>query len=66
LTPHEIQFVTVEDDVNEITTEAQARAFEVGVPCARVVRLPYASHYILASHETEVLREMNSFISTLP
>jgi non-heme chloroperoxidase len=51
---------------NEVTTEAQAKAFESGVPSARVLRLPNASHYIFASHEADVLREMNAFIEGLP
>jgi len=46
--------------------EAQARAFEKGVPSARVVRLPHASHYVYRSNEADVLREINSFIVGLP
>jgi non-heme chloroperoxidase len=47
-------------------TEAQAKAFESGLPSARVIRLPGADHYIFISNETEVFREMNSFLATLP
>jgi non-heme chloroperoxidase len=47
-------------------TEAQARAFEAGVPSARVVRLPHARHEVFSSNEEDVLREMNAFIGTLP
>ena len=46
--------------------EAQARAFEKGVPSARVVRLPHASHYVYRSNEADVVREINSFIVGLP
>ena len=49
-----------------VATDAQAKAFEKGIPSARVVRLPYADHYVFRSNEAEVLREMNSFIATLP
>jgi pimeloyl-ACP methyl ester carboxylesterase len=49
-----------------IGTEAQAKAFEAGVPSARVVRLPHARHEVFLSNEEDVLREMNAFISTLP
>ncbi len=49
-----------------IGTEAQARAFEAGVPSARVVRLPHARHEVFSSNEKEVLREMNDFIAKLP
>jgi pimeloyl-ACP methyl ester carboxylesterase len=54
------------EERNKVTTEAQATAFERGVPHARVVRLPNASHYVFLSHEAEVLREMNTFITSLP
>jgi non-heme chloroperoxidase len=49
-----------------VTTEAQAKAFEAGVPSARVVRLPHARHEVFSSNEEEVLREMNAFIGSLP
>jgi pimeloyl-ACP methyl ester carboxylesterase len=47
-------------------TTAHANAFEAGVPKARVVRLPNASHFIFLSNEADVLREMNAFLATLP
>lgn len=47
------------------TTGAQAKAFELGVPSARVVRLPNADHYVFLSNEADVLREMNAFMSGL-
>ena len=46
--------------------EAQAIAFEKGVPGARVVRFPRAPHYVFLSDEAAVLREINAFIATLP
>ena len=49
-----------------IGTEAQAAAFEAGVPSARVVRLPHARHEVYTSNEEDVLREMNAFIERLP
>ncbi len=48
------------------STEAQAKAFESGVPSARVVRLPHANHYVFLSNEADVLREMNAFLASLP
>jgi len=48
----------------DAATERQARAFEGGVPTARVVRLPGA-HYIFLSNERDVLREMRTFLSGL-
>jgi pimeloyl-ACP methyl ester carboxylesterase len=51
---------------DEVTTGAQAKAFESGVPTARVVRLPHANHYVFLSNEADVLREMNAFMATLP
>ncbi|MGO8732778.1 MAG: alpha/beta fold hydrolase [Terriglobia bacterium] len=49
-----------------VTTGAQADAFEKGVPSARVIRLPHASHYVFLSNEADVLREMNAFLASLP
>ena len=49
-----------------VTTEAQAKAFEAGVPSARVVRLPRARHEVFSSNEEDVLREMKAFIGSLP
>ena len=46
--------------------EAQANAFEKGVPGARVLRFPKAPHYLFLSDEAAVLREINAFIATLP
>ena len=41
----------------------QVKAFEQGLPSARVVRLPGAEHYVFRSNEADVLREMNSFLA---
>jgi hypothetical protein len=46
-------------------TENQAKAFETQVPNAHVVRLPNADHYVFRSNESDVLREMNAFITGL-
>jgi pimeloyl-ACP methyl ester carboxylesterase len=46
--------------------EAQAKAFENGIPSARVVRFPNASHYVFLSREADVLREINTFLRNLP
>src|SRR6516162_5714643 len=51
---------------DEATTGEQAKAFESGVPSARVVRLPHANHYVFFSNEADVLREMNAFLGSLP
>jgi pimeloyl-ACP methyl ester carboxylesterase len=48
-----------------VTLEAQAGAFEAGVPSARVVRLPHARHEVFSSNEEDVVREMNAFIGSL-
>jgi pimeloyl-ACP methyl ester carboxylesterase len=49
-----------------VTSEAQARAFEAGVPSARVVRLPHARHEVFSSNEEDVIREMKAFMGSLP
>lgn len=48
-----------------VETGALVDAFEKGVPAARVVRLPYADHYVFFSNEKDVLREMRAFLQTL-
>ena len=50
---------------NAAINEAQAMAFETGVPSARVVRLPHANHYVFLSNEADVLREMRAFLTSL-
>ncbi len=47
--------------------EAQAHcdAFQKGVPSARVVPLSDGTHYIFATNEADVLREINQFIAGL-
>jgi pimeloyl-ACP methyl ester carboxylesterase len=46
--------------------EMQIAAFERQVPSAHVVRIPHATHYIFRSNEADMLREMNTFIASLP
>jgi pimeloyl-ACP methyl ester carboxylesterase len=46
------------------STERQTRAFEAGVPTARVVRLRGA-HHIFLSDEPDTLREMRAFLVNL-
>jgi pimeloyl-ACP methyl ester carboxylesterase len=43
----------------------QAKAFEEGVPGARVVRLARANHYVFLSNEADVLRELHAFVAGL-
>ena len=51
---------------DEEVTGAQAKAFESGLPTARVVRLPHANHYVFLSNEADVIREMADFLGSLP
>ena len=50
----------------ESITGPQAKAFEIGVPSARVVRLPHASHYLFQSNESDVIHEIDAFVRSLP
>jgi non-heme chloroperoxidase len=52
--------------IDKRNTERQAVAFETQVPAAHVVRIPHANHYVFRSNESDVIREMNAFIATLP
>jgi non-heme chloroperoxidase len=53
------------EESDAIISGEQSKAFEAGVPVARVVRLPNADHYVFRSNETEVLREINIFLQSL-
>ena len=44
----------------------QVAAFERQVPSAHVVLIPHGAHYVFQSNEADVLREINTFIATLP
>lgn len=57
---------SVEAETTRVWAAAQLKAFESGVPTARVVRLPDANHYVFKSNEADVLREMNDFLQKLP
>lgn len=56
-----------EADASDVAFQgAMAKAFEKGLPSARVVWLAHADHYVFRSNEADVLREMNAFIGGLP
>src|SRR5579871_900054 len=50
---------------DEANTNAQAQAFAIAVPQAKVVKLAHANHYVFDSNEADVLREMDAFIAGL-
>jgi non-heme chloroperoxidase len=52
-------------EASDVKAEAQAKAFETGVPTAHVVRIARANHYVWVSNEADVLREMETFIASL-
>lgn len=47
-------------------TGAQADAFQAGNPQARVIRIANADHFVFRSNEAEVLRDIDTFMATLP
>ena len=61
--PAKLAALTQED---RIQTSAQADAFQAGIPSARVIRIPNASHMIFESNQAEVIAAMNAFLDTLP
>jgi pimeloyl-ACP methyl ester carboxylesterase len=66
--PHDIGAATPDpafDRFDEAMTERQARAFERGVPGARVLRWPHASHHLVLTREADVIKEVTSFITSL-
>jgi non-heme chloroperoxidase len=52
--------------VDALQTQAQATALQRGIPGARVILWPNVYHYLFISREADVLREVRSFINTLP
>ena len=54
------------DEVQRSQQAAQAKAFQAGVPSAKVVLLPNANHYVFSSNEAEVLKLMQDFLAKLP
>jgi len=59
----------VEAYIRDLTTaiNLEAAAFESGTKGrARIVRVPDAHHYVFISHEADVLRELRSFLQSLP
>lgn len=66
--PHDIGSATPDpafDRFDEAMTERQARAVERGVPGARVLRWPHASHMLFLTREGDVIREVTTFIAGL-
>jgi non-heme chloroperoxidase len=66
--PHDIGVATADpafDRFDEAMTERQARALERGVPGARVLRWPHASHYLLLTRQADVIKEVTTFIAAL-
>ena len=47
------------------TVGAVAKAFEAGLPTAKVVRIAHANHFVFRSNEAEVLREIDTFVGGL-
>lgn len=45
--------------------EPLVKAFETGLPQAKVVRLPHASHYLFGSNEADVIRELDAWVANL-
>jgi pimeloyl-ACP methyl ester carboxylesterase len=51
---------------NEADDETQAKTFENSVRGVRVVRLAHANQLVFLSNEADVLREMKTFLESLP
>jgi non-heme chloroperoxidase len=67
--PHDIGTATPDEafeKFDQALTERQARAFERGVPGARVLRWPRVSHYLFMAREADVIREVAQFVAALP
>ncbi len=51
--------------IHQAIVKKHIRDLQNGVPAARVVVLPGANYYIFLSNETDVLRELRAFMTTL-
>jgi non-heme chloroperoxidase len=54
-----------DSEKNQKAELKQIDAFHSGIPGAQVVKLPNASHYLFRSNQSDVIREMNSFMARL-
>jgi hypothetical protein len=52
--------------IQTVPIDKQARAFERGVPGARVLRWPRASHDLFLTRQADVIKEVTAFIAALP
>jgi hypothetical protein len=43
-----------------------AKAFDKGLPSAKVLWIAHGDHYIFRSNEVDVIQEINAFIAGLP
>jgi non-heme chloroperoxidase len=46
--------------------QTQSVAFERGITGARVIRIPFADHFVFRSNEAAVLRAINAFVDSIP
>jgi pimeloyl-ACP methyl ester carboxylesterase len=53
------------DRFDEAMTERQARAVEHGIPGAKVLRWPHASHFLFLARESDVIKEVAAFLAGL-
>ena len=58
--------VAAAESSDKASTELQAKAFQSGVPQARVVIIPNQHHYVFISDEVTILRLVTEFINGLP
>lgn len=58
--------LSAQADAARLWQTRQIKAFESGVPTARVVVLQNADHYVFKSNEADVLQEINDFLAKLP
>ena len=57
---------TALEEVINAQQAAQVKAFQAGVPSAKVVSLQNAQHHVFLSNEAEVLKLMQDFLAKLP
>ena len=57
---------TALEEVTKTQQTAQIKAFQAGVPAAKVVSVQNAQHHVFLSNEADGLKLMQDFLATLP
>ena len=63
--PADLKARQVITDSDRVSCTAQAKAFKTANPCAQIVLIPNADHWVFVSNEAEVVKDMKEFLHSL-